>query len=48
MEKLFVSFATATAKIAGKPWTFIGCVAIGSTARKPATRGKARPVKVPA
>ena len=28
MEKLFVSFATATAKIAGKPWTFIGCVLI--------------------
>ena len=28
MEKLFVSFATATAKIAGKPWTFIGCFLI--------------------
>jgi len=28
MEKLFVSFATATAKIAGKPWTFLGCVLI--------------------
>jgi low affinity Fe/Cu permease len=28
MEKLFVSFATATAKIAGKPWTFIACVLI--------------------
>ncbi|KQY75475.1 low affinity iron permease family protein [Brevundimonas sp. Root1423] len=28
MEKLFVSFATATARIAGKPWTFIGCVLI--------------------
>ena len=28
MERLFVKFATATAKIAGKPWTFIGCLAI--------------------
>lgn len=25
MEMRFVSLATATAKIAGKPWTFIGC-----------------------
>jgi hypothetical protein len=25
MEKLFVKFATLTAKIAGKPWTFIAC-----------------------
>ena len=28
MEKLFVRFATFTAKVAGKPWTFIGCLAI--------------------
>ena len=28
MEKQFVKFATATAKIAGKPWTFIACLAI--------------------
>lgn len=28
MEKLFVRFATLTAKVAGKPWTFIACVAI--------------------
>ena len=28
MEKLFVRFATATAKIAGKPWTFIACVLV--------------------
>lgn len=28
MEKMFVSFATATARIAGKPWTFLGCVLI--------------------
>ncbi len=28
MEKQFVKFATATAKVAGKPWTFIGCLAI--------------------
>jgi low affinity Fe/Cu permease len=28
MEKLFVSFATATARIAGKPWTFLGCALI--------------------
>lgn len=28
MEKLFVRFATLTAKIAGKPWTFIGCLLI--------------------
>jgi len=28
MEKLFVRFATQTAKIAGKPWTFIACLAI--------------------
>ena len=28
MEKLFVHFATATAKIAGKPWTFLACVGI--------------------
>ena len=28
MERLFIKFATATAKIAGKPWTFIGCLAI--------------------
>ena len=28
MEKQFVRFATATAKLAGKPWTFIGCLAI--------------------
>ncbi|MES2834173.1 MAG: low affinity iron permease family protein [Pseudomonadota bacterium] len=28
MEKLFVRFATLTAKIAGKPWTFIACLSI--------------------
>jgi low affinity Fe/Cu permease len=28
MEKEFVKFATATAKVAGKPWTFIACLAI--------------------
>jgi len=28
MEKLFVKFATLTARIAGKPWTFIACLAI--------------------
>ena len=28
MEKLFVSFATGAARIAGKPWTFLGCVLI--------------------
>ena len=26
MEKLFVRFATLTAKIAGKPWTFMACL----------------------
>ena len=28
MEKLFIRFATLTAKVAGKPWTFIACVGI--------------------
>lgn len=28
MEKLFTRFATLTAKAAGKPWTFIGCLTI--------------------
>jgi len=28
MERQFVKFATATAKVAGKPWTFIACLAI--------------------
>ena len=28
MEKLFVRFATLTAKVAGKPWTFIACLAV--------------------
>jgi len=28
MEKQFVRFATATARFAGKPWTFFGCLAI--------------------
>jgi low affinity Fe/Cu permease len=28
MEKLFIRFATLTAKIAGKPWTFIACLAV--------------------
>jgi len=28
MEKQFVRFANATAKLAGRPWTFIGCLAI--------------------
>ena len=28
MEKLFVRFATLTAKVAGKPWTFLACVGI--------------------
>ena len=28
MEKLFVRFATLTARIAGKPWTFIACLAV--------------------
>ncbi len=28
MERQFVKFATATAKLAGKPWTFIGCLVI--------------------
>jgi len=30
MERLFIRFATLTAKIAGKPWTFIGCLTIVS------------------
>jgi len=28
MEKLFIRFATLTAKVAGKPWTFIACLTI--------------------
>lgn len=28
MEKLFVRFATLTAKVASKPWTFIACLAV--------------------
>jgi low affinity Fe/Cu permease len=28
MEKLFVSFATGAARIAGRPWTFLACVLI--------------------
>jgi low affinity Fe/Cu permease len=28
MEKIFIRFATLTAKVAGKPWTFIGCLGI--------------------
>ncbi|MDQ8029049.1 MAG: low affinity iron permease family protein [Brevundimonas sp.] len=28
MEKLFIRFATLTAKIAGKPWTFLACCGI--------------------
>jgi low affinity Fe/Cu permease len=28
MEKLFIRFATTTAKIAGKPWTFTTCLAV--------------------
>ncbi|WP_426027663.1 low affinity iron permease family protein [Brevundimonas sp. TWP2-3-4b2] len=28
MERLFIRFATLTAKIAGKPWTFIACLAV--------------------
>ncbi|MFJ6024035.1 low affinity iron permease family protein [Brevundimonas sp. NPDC092305] len=28
MNRFFVRFATLTAKVAGKPWTFIGCVLI--------------------
>lgn len=28
MEHLFTRFATQTAKLAGKPWTFIACVAL--------------------
>ena len=28
MERLFIRFATLTAKVAGKPWTFIGCLTV--------------------
>jgi len=28
MERLFIRFATLTAKVAGKPWTFVGCLLI--------------------
>ncbi|PZO07611.1 MAG: low affinity iron permease family protein [Alphaproteobacteria bacterium] len=28
MEKLFIRFATLTAKVAGKPWTFIACLGV--------------------
>ena len=28
MEKHFIRFATYTAKIAGKPWTFLACLAV--------------------
>lgn len=28
MERFFISFATRTARIAGKPWTFLGCLLI--------------------
>jgi low affinity Fe/Cu permease len=28
MERLFIQFANVTARIAGRPWTFIGCVAV--------------------
>lgn len=28
MDKLFAKFANATARIAGKPWTFVACVGV--------------------
>ena len=28
MEKFFVRFANQTARMAGKPWTFVGCVVV--------------------
>jgi len=28
MEKLFIRFATLTAKVAGKPWTFVVCLGV--------------------
>ena len=28
MERLFIRFATQTARVAGKPWTFIACLAL--------------------
>ena len=28
MERLFIRFATLTAKVAGKPWTFLACLAV--------------------
>ena len=28
MEKLFVHFATLTARVAGKPWTFMACLGV--------------------
>ena len=28
MEAFFIRFATATAKVAGKPWTFVGCMTV--------------------
>ena len=28
MERLFIRFATLTAKVAGKPWTFIACLGV--------------------
>lgn len=28
MEKLFVRFANGTARVAGRPWTFMACVAV--------------------
>ena len=28
MEKAFIRFATRTAKVAGRPWTFLACLAV--------------------
>ncbi|MGV9005217.1 MAG: low affinity iron permease family protein [Brevundimonas sp.] len=28
MEKTFIRFATATSRVAGKPWTFLACLGI--------------------
>ena len=28
MERFFIHFANGTARLSGKPWTFVGCVAV--------------------